>query len=185
MAQLRIERVAALPAQLTASTLYFVRGSEADLAELVLVGSDVGEVRHLLNKSEVAAMIAAASTELSNIIVVPDIAARDALTPTQNEIVLVVDATGDPSVNAGAATYLYELATTTWIKIAEYESMDVSFDWANILNGPGSSPAQIDSAVSQAHTHANKGVLDLLDSNEDGLTFGGTPVGNFITNAEW
>lgn len=185
MAQLRIERVASLPAQLTASTLYFVRATDADLAEIVLVGTDVAEVRHLLNKTDVAAMIAAASTELSNIIVVPNIAARDALAPTQNEIVLVVDATGDPSVNQGAATYLYDLATTSWIKIAEYESMDVSFDWSNILNGPSSTPAQIDSAVSQAHTHANKAVLDLLGADEAGLTYDGQPVGNFITNAEW
>jgi hypothetical protein len=38
---------------------------------------------------------------------------------------MVADATGDATVAAGAALYFYNLATTTYVKVAEYESMDL------------------------------------------------------------
>ena len=60
MTTLTFSRVNALPAQVAPSTLYIVKASEASLAEVYITGTDGTEVRHLLNKTDVAAMIAAA-----------------------------------------------------------------------------------------------------------------------------
>jgi len=48
----------------------------------------------------------------------------------------VVDATGDTTVTAGWAEYIYDATNTTWIKRAEKESMDVVLKWDNIQGVP-------------------------------------------------
>ena len=70
--------------------------------------------------------------------------------------VFVVDASGDPSgtVTSGWATYKYILSTTTWMKIAEGESIDVVTDWSNVTNKPST-------FTPSAHTHAISDVTDL------------------------
>lgn len=52
--------------------------------------------------------------------------------------VMVLDASGDPTVVSGFAVYVYSSTTTSWTKILEGESMDVSaiVDWSNIQNKP-------------------------------------------------
>ena len=56
---------------------------------------------------------------------VADIAARDALELTKNSFVLVSDASADPTVDVGAALYFYNMADDSYLKIAEYESLDL------------------------------------------------------------
>jgi hypothetical protein len=59
---------------------------------------------------------------------VEDIAERNALPDKKDkENVYVANATGDPTVSGGWAIYKYILATTSWIKIAEGESIDIDF----------------------------------------------------------
>lgn len=71
------------------------------------------------------------------------ITTRNALTPTGNLPVFVKDASGDATVTAGGALYLYEFTTTTWIKLAEYESLDIVQDWTNITSKPSVFPPDI------------------------------------------
>ena len=86
----------------------------------------------------------------------------------------MLDASADATVASGAATYVYDFGNTTWVKISEAESLDVVLDWSNIQNGPSSSPAAIDAAVADSHTHANKTQLDKIGENGDGnLTYDG------------
>lgn len=70
--------------------------------------------------------------------------------------VFVTDASGDPSgtVTSGWAIYKYTLSTTTWVKIAENESLDVVTDWTNITNKPST-------FTPSSHTHAISDVTDL------------------------
>lgn len=64
---------------------------------------------------------------------VADIAARNALANlSAGDSVMVDDATGDGTVVAGWALYQY-LAPATWRKIAEQESIDVTFSGATNL----------------------------------------------------
>ena len=66
--------------------------------------------------------------------VVADITARDALTTAEGLIAYVVDATGDSTVKSGGASYIYD--GSNWIKISEFESMDMIIDWTDIQNKP-------------------------------------------------
>ncbi|MDZ4726556.1 MAG: hypothetical protein SH817_10380 [Leptospira sp.] len=68
--------------------------------------------------------------------IVNTIADRNALSPVGNLPVFVKNATGDISVSSGGALYLYEFATTSWIKLTEYESLDIIQAWSNITGKP-------------------------------------------------
>lgn len=73
--------------------------------------------------------------------------------------VFVVDASGDPSgtVTSGWAIYRYILSTTSWLKIAENESIDVVTDWSNVTNKPTT-------FTPSSHTHTIGEVTDLTSS---------------------
>lgn len=185
MSLLRIERVLALPGTLTASTMYIVKSADAPHAELVFTNADATESRHIINKTEVDSMITAALASFSNIEVVANNAARDALTPDHNILVLSLDATADATVISGSALYVYQLATTTWHKVSEFESLDVTLTWASIQNKPTSLVADIDDAVAKRHTHANMTELNKIGENADGLTYNGANIAAYIANAAW
>lgn len=51
-----------------------------------------------------------------------------------------------------------------WFKDFDTDWENISLEWANILNKPESDPADIDEAVSNAHTHHNQFVLDAIES---------------------
>lgn len=172
MASFRIERVTALPGVLTANTIYMVSVS-ADVFEFYATGNSA-TARRILNQTDIEALIDAAVAGLSGVSVVADIAERDALTLTANTQVFVIDATADATVASGGATYIYRESNSTFTKISESESLDLVLQWASIQGRPSSSAAQIDSAVSNSHTHANKTQLDLIGQNAGGdLTYNG------------
>lgn len=52
--------------------------------------------------------------------------------------IMVLDASGDPTVVSGFAVYVYSSGTSSWTKIVEGESLDVNTitDWSNITNKP-------------------------------------------------
>lgn len=64
---------------------------------------------------------------------VADIAARDLLELTKNSFVLVSDASADATVDAGAALYFYNTGDDSYLKIAEYESLDIVIPNKTIL----------------------------------------------------
>ncbi|EKF3304737.1 hypothetical protein AB1935_004588 [Pseudomonas aeruginosa] len=181
MAQIRFFKVATLPGTLEPDSFYFVENGS--YSESYLTNS-AGVARSIGNSAMINALINEALASLPGtvtpILFVADIAARDALEPEGAIFVLVQDASADPTVDAGAALYAWNPATSAWLKVAEYESMDVELNWDAINGRPTSTPAQIDTAVSQAHTHANKSTLDKF-SEESGLVrFNGQPI-----PAEW
>lgn len=65
MAQLLIQRVNALPAaeDLVGSTMYIVKDTDAALAQLYFTSEDGASIRHIIDKADVADMIAAAVPE--------------------------------------------------------------------------------------------------------------------------
>lgn len=188
MAKLQFFKVAALPAELEADSFYFVENG--NVAESYVTNA-TGEPRSIGNTAMVNAIVAQAlanwSGSASTVSIVPDIAARDTLIDTleANAMILVVDATGDPTVTAGSALYAYAFDSETTYKIAEYESMDVVLQWGDLQGGPTSTPAQIDEAVSRSHTHANKDVLDALTADADGLLYNGEGVGSRWASKNW
>lgn len=174
---LNIARVAALPGTLVGSTMYIVKATEADLAEVYFTNTDGTEVRHVINKSDITnlvnASVAGALTGFSTTRVVADIAAMNAISMTANGLALVLDATADATVTAGAALYVWSVDSASWIKVAEYESLDMT--WSKLQGRPVSSPAAIDTAVADSHTHANKASLDKVGEDAEGnIQFGGS-----------
>lgn len=186
MAQLRIERVNSLPDPLQPSTLYYVKGSDSDLVDLYLTGTDVSELRHSITKPEIQTLINSAVSTFQSFLVVQDIAERNALVLTASVLVFVMDATADPTVHQGSAMYVWDQVNSAWYKIAEYESLDIVLDWTNIQGGPQSSPSAIDAAVQASHTHSNQEVLDQLGVTNTGrLTYANQQVGNPLDIVDW
>lgn len=105
-----------------------------------------------------------------------DIAARDALIGVNpGDVVFVRNATGDKTVNKGAAFYMLH-SDGTWEKLAETESMDAELKWAHIQDKPGADVADIDLAAAQTHTHINHDVLANLADLSGELGYMGQPV---------
>lgn len=188
MATLKIFRETALPGTLVPYAIYFIApASDATLLEIVVVDAAGTASRHVINKADIQAMIDAsmASAGASDLTIVADIAARNALTPTGNLYAYVQDATGDATVDSGGATYLYNFATTTWIKVSEAESMDVVLSWSGLLDKPTSAVADIDDAVAKRHSHANKTQLDQIGEAGGELTYNGLQVKTEFSSTAW
>lgn len=188
MAIVKFFKVTTLPGTLQPNAFYYVLNG--DYAESYLT-NNAGVAKAIGNSAMITALVNGALTsalaDYNALEIVPTIAARDALATgaMRNFLVLVVDATGDATVMSGAALYAYREADTSFVKISEYESMDVVIQWENIQGRPMSSPAQIDTAVSQSHTHANMAVLDKLSADAEGLVYDGEPVAARWATLNW
>ena len=184
--QMKVHKVNALPGVLQPSALYLVKSAETGLLDLYVSSNNGTEARHIISKAEIQSLVNTAVAGASNIFVVADIAARDALTPTVVTQAIVVDATGDTSVQSGSATYVYNPVGDAWQKIAEHESMDVVLQWANIQGRPSSTVAEIDDAVAKKHSHTNISTLDKLSQDVDGqLTYNGNNLHVYLSSDQW
>lgn len=184
----KIYKETALPAELSPHAVYLIAPAQhPDLLEIYVTNADASSPhRHVLARTEVQAMIDSSIAAANRLSIVDDIAARDALSPSAALYVYVTDASADPTVAQGGATYLYNPATAGWIKTSEAESLDVAVTWATLTGKPSATPAQIDAAVSQRHTHANKTELDLIGQSPEGdLTYNGAPVRTAWASTGW
>jgi len=178
MAAFQIFKETALPGTLVANAIYLItHPANANYLEIYVTDNAGTATRRIPTESDIQALINSSITALAAVEVVADIASRDALAPTVNTQVMVLDASADPTVTSGAATYIWDNANSSWEKISEAESMDVALDWNNIINGPSSSAAAIDAAVAATHTHANLTELNKIGEDGDGdLTYSGQNV---------
>lgn len=154
MANLKFYKETVMPSALEPDSFYFIENG--NYAESYVTNS-TGTAKSVGNTTMISALtniaINNALKSFNSLEIVPDIAARNALTLTRSALVLVIDASADATVNAGSALYAFNIVGAVFTKIAEYESMDVTMTWANIQGKPVSTPTQIDSAVSNSHTH--------------------------------
>ena len=184
--QMKVHKVNTLPGVLEASALYIVKSADTGLLDLYVSANDGLTARHIISKTEIQTMVNTAAAGASNIFVVADIAARDALAPTVVTQAIVVDATDDTSVALGSATYVYDPVGDAWSKIAEHESMDVVLQWANIQGRPSSTVAEIDDAVAKKHAHANMSTLDKFSQDVDGQpTYDGKNLHVYLSSDQW
>ncbi len=172
MAELVVHKVTSMPGTPAANALYFVLNG--DYAETYVTDSS-GVAKAVGNTAMITA-IGGGGGGGSPPVVVDDIAARDALTPTENIFVLVKDASDDGTVTAGAAMYLWDNVAEEWVKVTEYESLDVVVSWSNISGKPSSTPTDIDDAVTKRHSHSNLSTLNGLSDSAGVLQYGGNPV---------
>jgi hypothetical protein len=157
-----------------------------DYVEMYVANSAGTSVKRALRVHDVNFLIDQKLLDYQQTLIVADIAARDAVSsPKNGQFVYVKNAAADATVASGAATYIYELATTTWVKVAEYESMDLSLDWSDITGKPTSTPAQIDTAVTNSHTHSNKTQLDKVGETGGLMTYDGDYVFGYSGTIGW
>lgn len=189
MNALNIHRVNALPAVLEASSIYYVSSvANPELVEIYMTGNNPETVKRTVNRADVDAWInlALADIELSSVLIVATIAERDALELSRSTLVLVVDATGDSTVKAGAATYVYNATAQSFAKISEFESLDLVQSWDSIVDGPESTPEQIDQSVLKAHGHTNSAQLAKVDQDAKGeFTYNGQYPLARVSSEEW
>lgn len=187
--ELGFHKVTALPQTAAADSIYFV-GDTGDATAQLYVTDSNGAVAEIATDAVITAiaqgLITSAMSAQNSVEVFATIALRDAATLTRNSLVVVTDASADPTVTSGSAMYIYEVGPDTFGKLTEFESLDVTLNWSGIVGRPTSSPALIDDAVAKRHTHANKPVLDTLGENAQGqLTKGGAVIGSHWTTAAW
>lgn len=180
---LEIKRVLALPDPLVADTIYLTPGAAAGSLIITVVGNNIGRPKSIgldallatvaaqgtalaAVSGEIDTKIAAAIAALdpsNSALYAADITARDAMALAKNSFVLVADASADPTVDAGAATYFYNkdaAVGSRWTKVAEFESMDVNIP--------------------------NKAVLDQLSDIDGLLAYRGAQVATVqLVTADW
>lgn len=176
MTAYRVYKETALPGSLTPHSIYLVApAARPDYVELYVTGASASTVKRVIDHATVQAMIdSAIAAGSGGTVIVDTIAQRNSLTPQNAQTVLVIDASADPTVTTGAASYVWRASASTWIKIAEAESMDVVQTWAAIQGRPTSPVASIDDAVTKRHAHTNKTQIDKIGEDAQGnLTYGG------------
>lgn len=146
----------------------FTRVCLGTCAEAVSTG-DGSNVQQRLN------LLERAITGQTRAHIVADIEARDQLAANTGDTCFVKDASGDPTLEKGSASYIRE-ADGAWFKTAEAESMDVVLEWDAIEGRPKSEPADIDLAVEARHRHDNAETLARLSDQDGKLAFDGKPV---------
>jgi hypothetical protein len=188
MSTYKVYKETTLPGSLQANSIYLIApAAHPSYLEIYVTNSAGDASRRTHRVEDIQAMIDASMSGSGNAVaIVDDIAARDGLTPANGDTALVVDASADAAVTAGAATYIYRSSNTTWIKISEAESMDVALTWAALTDKPTSTVTQIDTAVTNSHTHANKTELDQIGEDGNGdLTYNGSNIAPRLTTAGW
>lgn len=182
---IKFAKVNTLPGTFAGSTIYIVKDANADYGEMYISNSAGSAVRRLPTRTDIQNMVNTAVAGTSHMYVVANIAARNALAPTIVTQALVIDATGDATVNSGAASYIYNPDTSSWVKIGEYESMDVILQWSSIQGKPNSTSSEIDDAVSKVHTHSNKTVIDKFSEVSGDLKYDGAFIDPVLRAIDW
>lgn len=187
MPAIKIHKTTTLPSTLEGHSIYLVApAAKPDYVEMYVTNADATAVRRVITEQDVINLINASGSAGSGIQIVNDIAARNALTPVNGQLVYVLNATGDPTVANGAASYIWKADTSEWIKLTEFESMDVIVQWSNIQGAPTSSPSAIDAAVANSHTHANMTELNKIGEDGNGnFTYNGQPPRARLEVAGW
>lgn len=106
------------------------------------------------------------STKLSTVATYADLLALQNVEDSLQ--ILVLDASGDGTVDSGWATYIYSEAINGWRKLSEQESMDVVIDWSNLTGKPSSTTVQIDNTV--AASHAQNSDIKLAEGTADEIS---------------
>ena len=186
MATMNIHKLTAMPAEFEPHGLYYIM--TGGRLRVIVADQEGTGYAATITDAEIQAMIdnAVIASGGNNAFVVDTIADRDAMAPESTITVLVLDASADPDVDAGAATYIWVPNGSYWTKISEAESMDVVQDWVKIVGRPASSVSQIDDAVSKRHAHANKTQIDKVGEDAEGnFTYGGVRPRMPLDTANW
>lgn len=173
------KKVTSVPSvPVTPNTFYLVAlPSKPEHLEIYVSDMTGNVLKRQFNEADVDRKILESLSQSSKTVIVDNINKRNELVDKVG-VIYVKDATGDSTVKSGGASYLWDSSNSTWIKISEAESLEVSLTWEALTGKPNSSATAIDQAVAEKHSHANKTTLDKLSDADDVLYFNGNPVMN-------
>lgn len=183
--QVKFYKVSTLPQSPEPNSFYYIENGE--YAEAYLTDNQ-GNAREIGNTTMTNDIVSRAVMGFNSVKIVANITERDILTAaaTANNMILVIDATDDPTVETGSALYAYNYETTTTYKVSEYESLDMIIPWEMIQDKPYNSVEDIDDAVNRRHSHANKAVLDKWGESDTELPlYSGRNVDAMWKTNEW
>lgn len=185
-APIRFAKVLELPNPVEPNTIYAVAEPATGLMALYLSNYHGSGTRMLPSGYHVLEMVTEAIASINNIQIADTYAQLSQFVRDKPYLVLVTDASDDPSVNSGSAIYFYNTVEARWAKVGEYESMDMVFQWDAIQGGPVSSAASIDSMVNQRHSHTNLAQLDKVGQDAEGkFMYGNQYVRPIIKSVDW
>lgn len=101
--------------------------------------------------------------------VVETIAKRDELTPFAGLHALVLNATGDKTVEKGGAEYIYD--GTKWVKVSELNDLDAVVTWENVTNKPDLVTTLLDLKDTPSSFAKQAGKILSVKNDESGLEF--------------
>ena len=128
-------RLNSIPSTPEANSIYYTPSATGELV-VTVTGNTGAVIYSTMTEADVLATIAAAGIIQQEVIATPTIATRDALTLTANALVMVGDATADPSVTTGGAFYFFEMATGLFTLTSRLEDLNLIIDWGDIQNIP-------------------------------------------------
>jgi len=108
--------------------------------------------------------------------VVADITARDELKPFSGLHVLVLDATGDSTVESGGAEYIYN--GTKYVKVSELNNLDAVISWTNITDRPDLAETFLDLSDTPDDFTNQAGKFLAVNSDATALEFTSTYTGS-------
>lgn len=159
--------------------IYAVKAAGQTTFDLFITGSTPEKLFSLTTHEEIRLMINQSVSGMAQTFNVPELRERDYLVDdgklTKDGLVFVDDATLDPDIESGGAAYHYSVADNSFTELFRYgASSEGQLTWQSITGGPLSSPAAIDKAVQDSHTHTNKDTLDRIG-------YAGAKVGVVLT----
>ena len=167
-------------------TMWLVPSPTSGFLDIYISNAAGTEVKKTPTVDHITNMIASALANYGNTIVVANITERNDLELLAVTQVYVIDATGDPTVETGAAVYLYNPVGDTYTKIQELATIDAIVNWSSIQGKPTSSVANIDDAVNKRHSHANLTSLNKIGEDAEGFpTYGGNNFHILLSEAGW
>lgn len=180
---LNVEKLTSVPSlPTTPNTVFLVAPTDKpDFMELYVSNRDGTKLKRHINEADIKALITTTMTAGSKYKIVDNIEKRDELSDKTTSV-FVKDASGDSTVKAGGAFYIYDTDATKWIKISEAESLDINLSWDSIDGKPNVTASQIEDAVGKSHTHANATQLNKINEEDGKLTYDGKLVGGTITD---
>jgi phage-related tail fiber protein len=178
MTALSIKRVLAVPSlPADPSTLYFVKSGDPGLLEIYVSNNDGTELRHVLNKGEVAAMVAAANSSTATKLA------------TARNIDLTGDASGSTSFDGSANVEIAVTLADTGVTAGQYTKVTVDSkgrvtagDGLLVSDIPALPGSKITSDLS-VNTSGNAATATALQTARtiNGVAFDGTQ--NIVINA--
>jgi len=166
--------------------MWLVPSSTSGFLDIYISNAAGTEIKKTPTLDHISNMIATALANYGNTIIVANITELNALELLAVTQIYVLDATDDPTVETGAAVYLYNPVGGTFTKIQELATIDAIVNWSSIQGRPTSSVANIDDAVSKRHPHANLTSLNKIGEDGEGFpTYDGNNFHVLLSEAGW